>query len=179
MALSRERKDEILGELEERLRGSEALLMADYRGLTVPEMQTIRNRLGDLDCTFQVVKNRLVRLAMERVGMEYVPALFDGPTAIGFCYQDVVGPAHALVEYARETKLLAIRGGLIGDKILDQSQVEEIASLPAYEELVARMMSRLQAPLYGLAYVLSEQVQRLLRVVLARAQELEKTSESV
>ena len=178
MALSRERKEDILGDLEEKLRSSQALLMTDYRGMSVGQMQTIRNRLGELDCTYQVVKNRLVRLAMDRAGIEYVPALFDGPTAIGFCYQDLVGPAHALVEYSRETKLLVVRGGLMGDRILDQQQVVEIASLPTRDELLAQMMSRLQAPLYGLAYVLSEQVQGLLRVIMARAQELEGTSKS-
>ncbi|MFQ5945241.1 MAG: 50S ribosomal protein L10 [Anaerolineae bacterium] len=178
MALSRERKDEILGDLEEMLGSSQALLMTDYRGMAVGQMQTIRNRLSELDCTYQVVKNRLVRLAMDRAGVEYVPSLFDGPTAIGFCQQDVVGPAQALVAYAKETKLLTVRGGLMGDRVLDQLQVEEIASLPTRDELVGRMMSRLQAPLYGLAYILSEQVQGLLRVVMARARELEGTSES-
>ncbi len=178
MALSRERKDEIVGELEDRLRNSEALLMTDYRGMTVGQMQTIRNRLGELDCTYRVVKNRLVRLAMDRAGIEYVPELFDGPTAIGFCQQDVVGPAQALVAYARETKILTVRGGLMGDRVLDQPQVEEIASLPTRDELLAQMMSRLQAPVRGLAYVLWEQVQGLLRVVTARARELEGTTES-
>lgn len=176
MALSRERKEEIVAELEERLRGSEALLMADYRGLTVSQMQTVRNRLGELDCTLQVVKNRLVRLAMDRVGLKYEPDLFDGPTAIGFCYEDVVGPAHALVEFARETKVLTVRGGLMGDRLLDRAQVEEIASLPPRDQLMSKMMSRLQAPLYGLAYVLSGQTRALLRVIMARAQQIENNS---
>lgn len=173
MAISREKKERIVADLVEEFSRSQALIMTDYRGLKVEAMRTLRNRLREESCGYHVVKNRLVKLAMEKVGLPFEETLFAGPTAIGFCYQDVVAPAKALVNYAKETKTLSIRGGLMGSQVMSEGEILSLSHLPSRDELLAQTIAQLQAPLVGLVNVLSDSLRALLYVLQARAEEMD------
>lgn len=173
MAISKEKKEKIVADLVEEFARSQALIMTDYRGLRVEEMRTLRNRLREESCGYHVVKNSLVKLAMEKVGLPFEETLFAGPTAIGFCYEDVVAPARALVDYARETKTLSIRGGLMGSQVASEGEIISLSQLPSRDELLAQMVAQLQAPLMGLVNVLSDSLRALVHLLQARAEQME------
>jgi large subunit ribosomal protein L10 len=172
MALSRERKERVVEELTEKLSRSQALIMTDYRGLSTADMMDLRNRLRDQETGFHVVKNSLVKLAMEQAGLPWEPSLFDGPTAIGFCYEDIPGPAKVLVDFSTESKILSVRGGMLGDSLLDASRISDLASLPSGEVLIAQVVSRISGPLVGLVNVLNGPLQNLAYVLQARVNQM-------
>jgi large subunit ribosomal protein L10 len=172
MAISREKKERIVEDLAEKLTRSSALIMMDYRGLTNAELTQLRNKLRDEETGFHVVKNSLVKRAMEAAGLSWDDALFAGPTAIGFCYEDVPGPAKILANFSSEGKTLSIRGGLLGDTVLDAAQISDLASLPSGEVLIAQVVARVSGPLYGLISVLSAPLRDLIYVLQAREGQL-------
>jgi large subunit ribosomal protein L10 len=172
MALSREKKEQIVEDLAEKLSRSEALIMTDYRGLSTAELSELRNKLREQETGFHVVKNNLVKLAMEQTGVPWEPSLFDGPTAIGFCYEDIPGPAKVLVDFSTESKILSVRGGMLGEALMDAAQISELAALPSGEVLIAQVVSRISGPLVGLANVLNAPLQNLAYVLQARVSQM-------
>ena len=174
MAISRERKEQIVADLTDKLSRSKALIMTNFRGLDTAEMRELRNKLRETETGYHVVKNSLVKLALQEVGLPWVEDLFDGPTAIGFCYEDVPGPAKVLVDFGKGNDLLSIRGGLLGDKPLGAAQISELAALPSEEVLIAAVVVRISAPLVGLVNVLSAPLQNLVHVLNARSAQLQE-----
>lgn len=174
MAISREKKEQIVTDLTEKLSRSKALIMTNFTGLDTGEMRELRNKLRETETGYHVVKNSLVKLALQGVGLPWVETLFDGPTAIGFCYEDVPGPAKVLVDFGKENDLLSIRGGLLGDKPLGAAQISELAALPSEEVLIAAVVVRISAPLVGLVHVLSAPLQNLVHVLNARSAQLQE-----
>lgn len=174
MALSREKKEQLVEDLGQKLSRSKALIMADYRGLNMGELTMLRNKLREVDTGFHVVKNSLVKLAMEEVGLPWEGILFDGPTAIGFCYDEVPASAKVIVDFSSEHKELAIRGGLLGDELLSAARVADLASLPSAEVLIAQLVARMAGPLVGLVNVLSAPMRNLVYVLEAHRTQLEE-----
>lgn len=173
MAISKEKKEKIVADLVEKFSRSQGLIMTDYRGLKVEEMRTLRNRLREESCSYHVVKNSLVKLAMEKVGLPLEETLLAGPTAIGFCYQDMVAPAKAIVNYAQETKTLSVRGGVMGNRIVSEEEMISLSQLPTRDELLAQMIAQLQTPLVGLVNLLSDSLRALIYLLQARAEQME------
>lgn len=174
MPISREKKEQIVEELTEKLSRSNALIMTDYRGLSTAEMGELRNKLRETDTGFHVVKNSLVKLAMEQAGLPWEESLFDGPTAIGFCYEDVPGPAKVLADFSAANEMLSIRGGMLGDAVVDGRQISELAALPSGEVLIAEVVAAISGPLVGLVNVLSAPLQNLVYVLQAHSGQLQE-----
>ena len=175
MAISREKKEQIVADLSERIARSEALIMIEYSGLNTAEINELRNRLRETETGYHVVKNRLMKLAMEQAGFSWEPSLFDGPTAVGFCYEEVPGPAKILVDFAKESRTFSIRGGMLGHALVDAAQISDLAELPSSEVLIAQVVARITAPLVGLANVLNAPLQNLVYVLQARSEQLGET----
>ncbi|MEE9198779.1 MAG: 50S ribosomal protein L10 [Dehalococcoidia bacterium] len=149
-------------------------IATDYRGLNVTEMNLLRSRLRERGVEFKVIKNRLARLAAEQVGKQSFNAFLEGPTAIAFGYGEITEPARALAEHIRSEKsVLTIKGGLMEAQTLQAEQVKILSTLPPREQLVARVMAAMQAPIYTLQYILSAQLRGLLTVLSARRAQLE------
>ena len=105
MALSREKKEQIVMDLIDKSAKSEALILTDYRGLSVSEINDLRNRLRETNTAYQVVKNNLTKLAMEKTGRSIPDALLEGPTAIAFCYDDVTTSAKVITGFSQEMEV--------------------------------------------------------------------------
>src|ERR1700761_8870449 len=118
--MKREHKEQVVDELTQRLKAAETLLVADYRGLTMPQIDELRSRLLESGARFTVVKNTLTRRAAEAAGADALLALLDGPSAIAFLETDgdMVAAAKALADSARETNVLEIRGGIMQGRTL-------------------------------------------------------------
>src|ERR687895_2569489 len=129
-------KERIVGELVERLRASETLIVADYRGLTMSEIDDVRTKLLEHGARFSVVKNTLTRRAAEEAGVKELVELLEGPTAIAFVQEgDMVAVAKTLSDAARETKVLSIKGGILQGRPMTAEQVRDLAKLPPVEVL--------------------------------------------
>ena len=123
-------KEQVVAELAERLRASDTLILADYRGLSVGELDEVRTKLLEHGARFTVVKNTLTKRAAEVAGMETLVELLDGPTAIAFVGEgDMVAVAKTLNETSRRTKVLEIKGGILQGTPMAASQVVELAAL--------------------------------------------------
>src|SRR5213082_1279059 len=129
--MQKEDKERVVADLTERLRQAETLFVADYRGLTMPQIDALRGRLLESGARFSVVKNTLTRRAAEAAGAEALLALLEGPSAIAFLEADgdMVAAAKALADSARETKVLAIRGGIMEGRTVTAEEIETLATL--------------------------------------------------
>src|SRR6267154_3026717 len=147
--MKKEQKEHVVEELTARLKAADTLLVADYRGLTMPQIDELRTRLIESGAGFTVVKNTLTRRAAEAAGADALLALLDGPSAIAFIEADgdMVAVAKALADSARETKVLAIRGGILEGKSISGEDVEELAKLPPFDVLRGQVLAAIIAPL--------------------------------
>lgn len=151
-----QKKIETVEELRERLERCTIAISADYRGLTVSEMGALRRRLREAGVDLRVVKNRLFRLAAQAAGRAEAAGLAEGPTAIAFGYEDVVAPAKALTEYVRSARnAFTLRKAFLEGQLLEERDINELATLPPREILAGRLAGALQAPVARLASLVS------------------------
>jgi large subunit ribosomal protein L10 len=174
--MDKNQKEQVVAELVTRLRETESLIVADYRGLTNAQLVDLRTKLRGSGARLTVVKNTLTRRAAEEAGTEALLALLEGPTAIAFVEAegDPVAVAKALADTARGTKLLALRGGLLSGQTLTGADVEELAKLPAPEVVKAQLVGVIVAPLTQLAALLAAPVRELVGLLDARIAQLEE-----
>jgi large subunit ribosomal protein L10 len=176
LAISKEKKQELINSYLEKFSRSQAAILTDYRGLSVAELNQLRNKMREAGSGYHVVKNRLVKLALREAGLPVPEELLQGPTAIGFCYEDVVAPAKALTEYTKESKVLAIKGGILGERVMDVQAISSLADLPPRDILLTQLLNGIQSPIAGLVNVLSGTLRGLVTVLKARADQLEAGS---
>ncbi len=172
--MHRDDKERVVAELTERLRSAETLIVADYRGLTMPQIDALRGRLLEHGARFSVVKNTLTRRAAEAAGSTALLALLEGPSAIAFIESDgdMVAVAKALADSARETKVLAIRGGILQGREISGPDVEELAKLPPLDMLRGQVLAAIIAPLTGLVALIGTPLQNLIGLIDARIEQL-------
>jgi large subunit ribosomal protein L10 len=172
--MKREHKEQVVDELTQRLKAAETLLVADYRGLTMPQIDELRTRLLESGARFTVVKNTLTRRAAEAAGADALLALLDGPSAIAFLEADgdMVAAAKALADSARETNVLEIRGGIMQGRTVTAAEVETLAKLPPEDVLRGQVLGAIVAPLTTLAALLNAPLQNLVGLIDARIEQL-------
>ena len=172
--MQKEDKERVVADLTERLRQAETLFVADYRGLTMPQIDDLRTRLLDSGARFTVVKNTLTRRAAEAAGADALLTLLDGPSAIAFLEADgdMVAAAKALADSARETNVLEIRGGVLQGRAMTATEVETLAKLPPEDVLRGQVLGAIVAPLTALAGLLNAPLQNLVGLIDARIEQL-------
>jgi large subunit ribosomal protein L10 len=178
--MKRDQKEQIVAQLTERLKASETLLVADYRGLTMTQIDTLRTRLLESGARFQVVKNTLTRRAAEAAGADALLTLLDGPSAIAFLEADgdMLAAAKALADMARESRVLAIRGGVMEGRAVTAAEVESLATLPPVDVLRGQVLGAIVAPLTALLGLVTAPLQDLYGLIDARIEQLEATAVS-
>src|SRR5581483_8503893 len=172
--MQREDKARVVAELTERLRSAETLFVADYRGLTMPQIDDLRGKLLEHGARFTVVKNTLTRRAAQDAGADALLALLEGPSAIAFIEAegDMVAVAKALADSARDTRVLAIRGGILAGREISAGDVEELAKLPPLEILRGQVLGAVIAPLTQLIGLVNAPLQNLYGLIEARIEQL-------
>jgi large subunit ribosomal protein L10 len=177
--MKKEHKQEVVDELTERLQAAETLLVADYRGLTMPQIDELRTRLLESGARFTVVKNTLTRRAAEAAGAEALLTLLEGPSAIAFLEADgdMVAAAKALADAARETRVLEIRGGVMQGRAMSAAEVESLATLPSADVLRGQVLGAIVAPLTTFAALLNAPLQNLVGLIDARIEQLEASGD--
>jgi len=172
--VKKEQKEKVVEELADRLKAADTLLVADYRGLTMPQIDALRSRLLESGAEFTVVKNTLTRRAAEAAGADALLTLLEGPTAIAFLEADgdMLAAAKALADMARESRVLAIRGGVLEGRIVSAEEVESLATLPPLEILRGQVLGAIVAPLTSFAGLVSAPLQSLHGLIEARIEQL-------
>ncbi len=178
--MKKEDKERLVSDLTERLKSTETLLVADYRGLTMPQIDELRTKLLEHGARFAVVKNTLTRRAAEAAGTDALLALLEGPTAIAFLESDgdPVAVAKALVDAARDTRVLALRGGMLEGRPVEADEIESLAKLPPADVLRAQVLGAITAPLTSIVALFTAPLQDLYGLIDARIEQLQASGEA-
>jgi large subunit ribosomal protein L10 len=178
--LHKDEKEQVVAELTERLRTSETLIVADYRGLTNKQIEELRIKLIAAGARFAVVKNTLTRRAAEAAGADALLALLEGPTAIAFLESDgdPVAVAKALGDAARDTKVLALRGGVMQGATISADQLEELAKLPPVDVLRGQVLGAITAPLQTVVGLFTAPLRDLVGLIDARIAQLQEQGDT-
>jgi len=168
-------KERIVEELTERLKTTPTLFVADYRGLSVTEIDELRTKVIEHGARFTVVKNTLTKRAAEAAGAEALLAMLEGPTAIAFIEADgdMVAVAKALSDTAKSTRILSIRGGILDGSPIDEADVQNLATLPPVDVLRGQVLGAITAPLMTVVGLISAPVRDLLGLIDARIEQLQ------
>ncbi|MFM8554000.1 MAG: 50S ribosomal protein L10 [Acidimicrobiales bacterium] len=154
MSTVRSEKEAVVAEVKTKIDEADAVIVTEYRGLSVTALANLRRELRKAGCEYHVYKNTLARFAAREVGIEGLDTLLVGPTAIAFVKGDVAAVAKSLKEYARTNPLLVIRGGAVAGKAVSAKDVDVLAELPSREVMLSQFAGMLQAPLVKTAGLL-------------------------
>lgn len=162
-------KEGLVAEIKDRFNDAGAVIMIDYRGLTVKEMQALRGKLRETGSDVKIYKNSLTEIAIRELALPSMDDYLAGPTAFVFIPDDAVAPAKALTAFAKEHQALELKGGFVQNQVVDANGVKAIATLPSTEELIAKLLGTMQNPIVGFARVLNGPVEAFARTVQAVA----------
>lgn len=176
MAISRARKEELLEEYRQQLSNSDGFIMAEYKALSVPQMQTLRQRAREQGSEVFVVKNTLFGIALEESGYEAPEALLTGPTVVAFAHEGVPSVARLLREFAQsvEEERFVVKGGMMEGRMFGRKQVAAVAELPTREELLSQVLRTINAPATQMAGVVASGIRQVVNVIKAYADKLEE-----
>ena len=166
-----ELKKDVVEEIKTLIKDSHSFVIVDYKGLTVAEDTAMRNKYREAGCVYKVLKNRLVKIALNDLGYTEYDSILEGPTAIAFGMTDAVAPAKIAIDMVNESKKTAIKCGMVDGSYLDVEGVKALATLPPREVLVAKLLGMLQSPITGLVRVLNGPISGLARVLNAIAEQ--------
>lgn len=167
MAITKERKEELVKEYSALIQKSEGLILIEYRGLDMKGMGPLRTKVREAAGELHVVKNTLARLALRQAGTTVPDDLFAQTTAIGFAFTDVPGVAKALTAFAKDSEFVKVKGAVLGRKVLNSKEVEALAELPPLPVVRAQLLGLFQTPASRLAGVVASGVRQVVNVVKA------------
>jgi large subunit ribosomal protein L10 len=167
-----EKKAETISELESRIASSQLMILTDYRGLKVTDLQNLRGQLRGVGAEFYVAKNTLTRIAANNKGITSLDATLEGPTALVFTGEDVVGPSKVINDFVRTSRILTVKGALLQGKAVAADRVEALASLPPKEELIATIVGALDAPISNIVFALDFAITEFTSLLDARVAQL-------
>ncbi len=168
MPLTREQKEELVKQMTEKMKEAKSVVFAEYKGLTVEDMDTLRAKMREQGVSFQVAKKTLMRLAAKEARYEEIPdEVIEGAVGVAFGMEDEVAAAKLLHNFAKDNDNLKLRGALFEGKVLGKDKTKELALIPGKEELLAKFVYLLKAPVQGFHGVLHNTVGGFVRVLNA------------
>jgi large subunit ribosomal protein L10 len=170
LAISKERKKQLVTQYKELLDNNTGLVMTEYSGLSVKEIQGLRAKIREAGGSFHIVKNNLVERAFNEVGVPLPEGSLLGPTAIGFSSEDILGVAKAIVDLSRDAESVRVKGAVIDGVLYDGRQVLQLADLPPLPVVQAQLLTVIQAPARQIAGVFNGSVRQLVGVIKAYAE---------
>lgn len=163
-------KQGIVEQLIERFNGAVSGVFVDYRGLTVEQDTKLRNKLREAGVEYSVIKNTMARFAINKCGLEEIDPILNGPTSLATHTTDLVAPAKVIAEFAKTNDKVEIKSGFLEGKVISIEEIKKLATLPSKEELIAKVLGGLNAPIAGFANVLGANITGLVRVLDSIAQ---------
>jgi large subunit ribosomal protein L10 len=157
-----ETKKQVVEEIKEKINNAQSIVLVDYRGLNVEEVTELRKQYREAGVEYKVYKNTMMRFAFKDIGLEDFNKYLAGPSAIAFSVEDSIAPAKITSEFAKTHKKLEIKAGVVDGKVIDLDGVQNLASLPPREVLIAQVLGGLNSPISGFANVLQANVRNLV-----------------
>lgn len=165
MKLTRTEKEQLVSDAVEHLDQSKAVILVNYQGLTVKDIQDLKKKLREKGIGFQIIKNTLFKIALKKKGVAFDEKLLDQPVAAVWGLDDEVIPAKLTVEFGKTAKKMNIIGGIIDQSYTDESIIKQLAALPGRDELYARLIGSLNTPMYRLVNVLQGNLRSLVSIL--------------
>ena len=147
-------KQAAVADVVDKMKRAQSVIVLDYRGLTVAEVSDLRSKFREAGVEYKVIKNNMLKRAAEELNIEGVDDYFKGPTAVAFGFEDPVAPAKILCKFVKDVNKTEIKGGILDGKAMDAGKIESLSKLPSKEELIAKMMGSLNAPITNFALAL-------------------------
>lgn len=170
MAISRERKEELVALYGELLADTNGMIVTEYRGMTMPAFNEIRKSLREIGASYLVTKNRLFKIALEQAGLPVDEELLSGPVAIGFAHQDMPKMVKIMLDKRKEQELLVLKGAILGNNVFGEQDLDALSKLPTLDELRAQLLGMLTQPMQGVVNVIAAPPQELVGVIQAGTQ---------
>lgn len=167
--LTREQKKEIVNNLAQEIKDSKAVVLVDYKGLSVKGMTELKRELKKENSNLKVIKKNLIAVALEKAGIEMDVKSLEGQMAISIANEDEVSSAKIIDKFAKTNEGVQILGGLLGEKAMDHKEVKALAKLPSKEELLAKLVGSLKSPMSGFVNVLKGNQRSLVYALRAIA----------
>ena len=174
--MNRTEKEQVIGELHEKMAKAKAAIVAEPRGLNVATVTELRKKLRDAKVDYRVVKNTLAARAAKGTPVEALAEKFVGPTALVMSYDDVVTPAKLLADFMKDRESFTIRTAVVEGRVIDAKGVQALAKMPGLQELRAQIAMMIAQPATKLARIVGTPGTQLARVLGARREQLEKQS---
>ena len=173
-----QRKVESVADLKDKLSRTQMTLVTDYRGLTVAEITELRKKLRETGAELIVAKNTLTLIAAKETGYEALEQFLSGPTALAFAFQDAAKTAKAINDYNKGPKKLVVRGGMLGKSTLAANALDQVASLPTREQVLAQIVGGVSAPVAGVVGVINAAISNVLYVLQARIDQIQPAEQA-
>jgi len=165
--MNKEQKKNYINDIESQFEKNEAVLVTHYQGLTMSQLDELRAQMREHGIKFQITKNRITKLALEKTKCKELSNLFAGPTAVAFS-NDAIISARILSKFAKDNENLKLLGGIMGNEILDQAGVQNVANLPTLDEARAKIVGILATP-----------PSKLVSILLARSEKMSNLSPEI
>ena len=162
--MNKEQKKNYIAEMETQFQNNEAILVTHYQGLTMTQLDKLRDQMREHGIKFKITKNRITKLALEKTKCKELSNLFTGATAVAFS-NDAIISARILSKFAKDNESLKLLGGIMGNDILDQAGVQNVANLPTLDEARAKIVGILATP-----------PSKLVSILLARSEKMSNLS---
>lgn len=175
--MKRTEKEAVVEEVTAIFQKAKSVFITDYTGLTVEKMSAFRRKCREASVDYLVVKNTLARMGAEKAGWKDLGPYFKGPSAIAYSFVDPVAPARVIQEFLKENEKPKIKVSIFEGQFIGPERVKEIATLPSREELIAKLLGELNAPIQGLVFGLNALLTQFVRTVDAIRESKEKASQ--
>ena len=162
--MNKEQKKNYISEIESQFKNNEAVIVTHYQGLTMTQLDDLRSKMREHGIKFQITKNRITKLALEKTKCKDLSNLFSGPTAVAFS-NDAIISARILSKFAKDNENLKLLGGIMGEEVLDQAGVQNVANLPTLDEARAKIVGILATP-----------ASKFVSILLARSEKMSNLS---
>ncbi len=166
--MNRTQKKQYIEEMTNQFEKSEAVIVTHYQGLTVSQLDDLRNKMREHGIIFKITKNRITKLALEKTRCKDISELFSGPTAVAMS-EDAITSAKILTKFSKENANLKILGGIMGSDVLDLAGVENVATLPTLDEARAKIVGILQSPAQKIASILLAPASKIAILALEKS----------
>jgi large subunit ribosomal protein L10 len=167
LAISKQRKVEVLSQYKEWFNKSEAIIFVEYTGISMKQLDAIRAKVRENGGEFHIIKNTLARKAFEELGTALPESFFEKSTAATFAFSDVAGTAKALAEVTKGNEFVKVKGGFMDNQAISEAQVKALASLPPLPVVRSQLLGVLQAPASKLVRTLAEPARQVAYVLKA------------
>lgn len=170
MPKSREDKEKLVAELTEGIEKAKSAVFVDYKGLKVKETEELRKNLREKSIDFKVVKNSLFKIVLKEKNIEVSDEVLNRPLGVAFGFHDEAVPAKALADFAKAHETLEIMGGVLENEFINEGKVRQLAALPSREELYAKLIGTIAAPLSGFVNVAAGNMRGIINVLRAKSE---------